>query len=137
MSISAEDVEQFLVAYGDALSAGDLDALADAYELPGLVMSDQGSQPVTDRQQVVDFFAAARAQYEEQGLAGTRPEHVSIEHLSEQLCTADVRWIGGDADGRATRYKEYSFYVLRQSVGGPDDGTLRIQVAVIRPNDVP
>jgi len=137
VSIAAEDVEQFLVAYGDALSAGDLPAIAAAYEIPALVISDQGSQPVSDRQQVVDFFGTALAQYEQLGLAGTRPEHVSIEHLSEQLCTADVRWIGVDAEGRATKYKEYSFYVLRRTVGGADDGLLRIQVAVIRPNDVP
>lgn len=137
MAISAEDVEQFLVGYGEALSTGDLEAIADAYELPALVMSDQGSQSVTDRQRIVDFFEAARGQYEQLGLAGTRPEHVSIEHLSEQLCTADVRWIGVDIEGRATRYKEYSFYVLRQAVGGPHDGRLGIQVAVIRPNDVP
>jgi len=127
------EVEQFLVAYGDALSAGDGAALAGMYEIPGLVVSDQGSQPVSSPDQVAEFFAVAAAQYAEAGIAGTRPEYVAIEQLSEELCTADVRWIGVDADGRATAHKEYSMYVLRRG----DDGAVRIQVAVIRSPEVP
>jgi ketosteroid isomerase-like protein len=127
------EVEQFLVAYAEALSAGDGAALAGMYEIPGLVVSDQGGQPVSSPDQVAEFFAAAAAQYHDAGLAGTRPEYVSIEQLSEQLCTADVRWIGIDADGRATGHKEYSMYVLRRG----EDGVVRIQVAVIRSPEVP
>lgn len=127
------EVEQFLVAYGDALSAGDGAALAGMYEIPGLVVSDQGSQPVTSPDQVAEFFAAAAAQYTDSGIVGTRPEYVAIEQLSEQLCSADVRWIGVGADGRPTGYKEYSMYVLRKG----DDGVVRIQVAVIRSPEVP
>ena len=133
MGAPAEDVERFLIAYAEALSAGDGATVATMWEIPGLVVSDEGSIPVTDAEQVDQFFTAALAQCADAGLAGTQPEHVAIEQLTDRLCSADVRWIGIDAEGRATRYKELSTYLLRQA----EDGAIRIQVAVVRPNDGP
>ncbi|CAN5454600.1 hypothetical protein BH10ACT3_BH10ACT3_18600 [soil metagenome] len=133
MGATAVEVEKFLVAYGDALSAVDGPTIASMYEIPGMVISDQGSVAISSPEQVAEFFTAAAAQYTDAGIAGTRPEYVSIEQLSEQICSADVRWIGVDAEGKATRYKEFASYLLRRS----EDGTVRIQVAVIRPNDGP
>ena len=133
MGASAERVEQFLLEYGEALSAVDGARIATMWEIPSLVLSDQGSVPVTDAAQVDRFFTAAAGQYLEAGLSGVRAEHVAIEQISDQLCSADVRWIGIETEGRATRYKEFSLYLLRQR----EDGSIRIQVAVMRPNDGP
>lgn len=133
MGATNVEVEAFLVAYGEALSAGDGARIATMWEIPGLVLSDQGSVPVTDTAQAERFFTAAAGHYSDADLAGVRPEYVAIEQVSEQLCSADVRWIGVDAEGRATRYKEFGLYLLRRA----GDGTVRIQVAVMRPNDGP
>lgn len=133
MSIDAEDIEQFLIAYGGALSEGDAARVASMHEMPGLVLSDTSTIPLTDRSDLVESVTAAAARFGEAGLAGVRPEYVAIEQLGDELCSADVRWIGVDADGRASRHKEFTFYVLRRSA----DGEVRIQVAVERPNDRP
>lgn len=133
MSIDAEDIERFLIAYGDALSAGDGARVASMHELPGLVLSDASSIPLTDRAQLADSVTAAAARFRDAGLSGVRPEYVAIEQLGDELCTADVRWIGVDTEGRASRHKEFALYVLRRSA----DGEVRIQVTVERPNDRP
>jgi ketosteroid isomerase-like protein len=130
---SAPEIERFLVAYAEAVSAGDGEAVAEMYELPALVLSDDGSIPVTSRDQVVEFFSAAPEQYREVGIVATRAEAVAIEQLSDELCTADVRWLGIDAEGRATNHRELATYLLRRR----DDGSVRIQVAISRPSLIP
>ena len=103
------------------------------WELPALVMSDEGTHLVTDRAEVVDFFSAAAAQYRDSGIAATRPEHLAVEHLGERISSADVRWLGIDADGRPTAHRELSTYLLRTG----EDGRIRIQVALARPSRIP
>lgn len=133
MGAGVPEIEQFLLEYADALATADGERAADMWELPALVMSDDGTHLVTERRQVVEFFSGAAAQYRDVGIASTRPEHLAVEHLGERLSSADVRWLGIDAAGRPTEHRELSTYVLRTG----DDGQLRIQVAVARPSRIP
>ena len=133
MGAGIEEIEQFLLAYGEALGAGDGDAVARLWQVPALVVSDQGSIAVTSSEQVAEFFSRAPAQYHEVGIVATRAEAVAIEQLSDQLCTVDVRWVGIDADGRPTEHRELSTYLLRRDA----DGTVRVQVAIARPSRIP
>jgi ketosteroid isomerase-like protein len=126
-------IEQFLLAYADALAAGDGERVADMWELPALVMSDAGTRLVTERAEVVAFFGQAAEQYRSSGITTTRPEHLAVEHLGERISSADVRWVGVDPDGRVTPYRELSTYLLRTG----DDGRIRIQVALARPSRLP
>ncbi len=133
MGATGPEAERFLIAYGDALSAGDGERVAQMWELPALVLSDSGSITVTSPEQVADFFGRQPAHYESSGIFATRAESVAIEQLSDELCTADVRWVGLDAEGRRTNHFELSTYVLRRDAMGD----VRIQVAITRTSRIP
>lgn len=133
MSASREEIERFLEAYGMAVSAGDGESVAEMWQLPALVLSDEGALAVSTREQVVDFFSQAPAQYRSLGIAATAAEAVAIEHLSDHLCSVNVRWLGIDASGSPTPHRELSSYVLRRG----SEGTIRVQVAMSLPSRTP
>ena len=127
------EAEAFVLAYGEALSRGDGDAVARMWELPALVLADGGAVAVGSAEQVAEFFAGQPAVYAESGIHATRAVSVAVEQLSDELCSADVRWVGLDAEGNRTDHTELSTYVLRRDAGG----TLRIQVAITRTSRIP
>ena len=59
MGASVPEIEQFLLEYADALATADGERAADMWELPALVMSDDGTHLVTERRQVVEFFSGS------------------------------------------------------------------------------
>lgn len=120
-------LESFVDVYGKALSAGDLDQVADSWEIPALVLSDEGAVVVNSKQQVIEFFKDAAASYRSQGQTSTTGEIISTEYLTKSIVALDVRWPSFDDQGKA-RSVEMSHYLLR--VGG--DGKPRIQVALTR-----
>lgn len=133
MGATGPEAEEFVIEYGTALSAGDGERVASMWEIPALVLSDGSSIAVTSREQVAEFFGVQPAYYAEQGIHATRAVSVAIEQLSDELCSADVRWVGLDAEGRATNHHELSTYVLRRD----EAGTVRIQVAITRTSRIP
>lgn len=120
-------IREFLERLGRALSSGDLDGVVDCWEVPALVLSDEGVVPVTGLGEVRGFFAGAAEWYRSQGLVTTRPEAIRVERLSEKLSAVDVRWPGFDAEG-IRKATERSYYILRAG----EDGRPHIRLAVTR-----
>jgi hypothetical protein len=118
-------VRRFLDGYGQALSAGDLPAIANCWDVPALVLSDQGARAVIESAEVEQFFAGAVEWYKAQGLVATRPSSAEIKRLSERLVSVEARWSVIDATGEE-RPGEHSNYILSIS----DDGQPRIRVAI-------
>jgi hypothetical protein len=112
---------------GAALSAGDAKTLAGLWDLPALLLADQGARPVTAREEVEAFFERAIADYRSRGIFGTRGELNGFEPLSERLAWADITWPNLDEEGTAAG-GERSFYLVRLG----EDGQARIQVAMSR-----
>ena len=127
MEIIEPAIRRALEQVGRALSAGDARAVAHAWQLPGLVLSDAGTRAIADAAELEAFFAQAIAWYRSQGTVTTRPEIQSIEPLSDQLAAVDVRWPGFNAAG-AEISTETSHYLMQ--VGS--DGQARICVALSR-----
>ena len=125
MIIDAEVVRRFLAALGTALSEGDVARVTRSWEVPSLVLSDEGVIAVSDTNEIEAFFAGAIQWYRARGLVSTRPEIQSIETLGARLCSVDVRWLAFDAEG-AEKTSERSRYILRIE----DDDNLRIRVAL-------
>jgi ketosteroid isomerase-like protein len=123
-----EQINESLEHYGEALSAGDLAGISSCWEIPGLVLSDEGAVVVSDKGQIEGFFAQAIESYRSQGLVTTRPELERAEALSARLTSVEVRWASLDEAG-VERSSERSHYILRRG----DDGRHRIQVALTRP----
>jgi hypothetical protein len=119
------EVEEFLGRYGRALSAGDVAGVGCCWQVPALVVADQGTRAVLAMEEVEVFFGAVVAWYRGQGLMGTVPEVRQVERLSAALVSVDVAWSARDAGG-VERSQEVSRYVLRRD----EDRELRICVAV-------
>lgn len=125
MAVDREQIERSLERIGEAISARDPAAVADCWEVPALVISDEGTIPVTDRAQIEGFFAQAIEAYNAQGLVATRPELQQAVALTGRLTAVDVRWPSFDEAG-VERSTERSHYILRLG----DDGRHRVQVAL-------
>lgn len=124
-------VRGFLEDYGQALSEGDLPEIVNCWEVPALVLSDQGARTVIESAEVEQFFAGAVEWYRAQGLLATKPSSVEIKRLSERLISADARWSMIDTGG-VEKPSDHSLYILSIA----DDGQPRIRVAIALAVDV-
>jgi hypothetical protein len=128
--VSARDdwmVLEALEKIGAALGSGDARAVAALWDVPGLVLANQGGRAIESREQVAAFFEHAIRSYREQGTSGAVPESQGITWITDRIAAVSVDWIGTDAHG-AARTRESSFYLMR--VG--DDDVARVQVAMPR-----
>lgn len=125
--MSRISLETFIEAYGKAISSDDLERAADSWEIPALVLSDQGTTSVNTKEEVMGFFEKASASYRSQGRTSTIGEIIGKEYLTKNIVALDVRWPSFDVHGKA-KAVEMSHYLLR--IG--DDGKPRIQVALTR-----
>ena len=125
--MNQESIRSCLERVGQALSTNDLRDLADCWEFPALVLSDEGAIALTEAGPLESFFARAAEGYRSQGLVATRPELERVEPLSEKLTAVDVRWPTFDAAG-TEKASERSHYLLRLG----EDGQQRIRVALTR-----
>jgi hypothetical protein len=66
--VNHDQVRQSLERYGQALSTGDLASITGCWEVPGLVLADDGAVAVSDQGQPEGFFARALGGYQSQGL---------------------------------------------------------------------
>jgi hypothetical protein len=121
-------VEHSLVALGEALSRGDARAVAECWDVPALVLTDEGSVAVGSREQVAGFFKEAIADYRRRGIVSTRPLVRRIAPLTDKLVAVDVHWPAFDTHGDQ-REIELSHYVL----GRGDDGRYRVRMAITHP----
>lgn len=127
VTMDEDQIRQFLERYGQAMSAGDLPGISNCWEVPALVLSDEGAIPVAEAGEIERFFTQAVDWYRSQGLTATRPQLERAERLSERLTSVDVRWSAIDALG-AEKSSERSRYILRLG----EDGQHRIRVALTK-----
>jgi hypothetical protein len=122
-----DQIRRFLERYGHAISSVNLADIAQCWEVPALVLSDQDVIAVSGADEIERFFAQAQDAYRSQGLVATQPVLERAEDLGEKLTSVDVRWLAMDKAG-VERSSERSYYILRLG----DDGEPRIRVALTR-----
>lgn len=125
--MNEDKIKSLLEQVGTALSTGDLPGIVNCWEVPALVLSDEGAHAVSEAAEIERFFGQATEWYHAQGLVSTRPELERVEALSESLASVDVRWPSFDAAGNE-KFSERSHYLIQ--VG--KDGRARIRVALTR-----
>ena len=111
-------IEAMLDAFANAFTQGDGKGAAACWEVPALVVSDQGNRAVSALSEIEAFFGNAASEYNAKGITGTRPEIQALTWLTERLATVQVRWPYLDAKGVAQRESESSMYVLRLNASG-------------------
>ena len=125
MTETENRVMQFLVRYGQALSTGDLPAIADSWAVPALSIGEEEARGVSSIEEVTGFFAAAGDAYRAQGIVAARPTLLRAETIGRRLLFVDARWQNVDATG-ATVATERTRYILWQG----DDDALRIRTII-------
>ncbi len=127
MHDSHREVQEFLDGLSRSLIAGDGDAIADMYEVPALIISEDGVQAFGSSAEVAKFFGLAKAQYGAQGIVDTRADLIDLERIGKRLLVATVRWPQLDTNHREVA-AESSDYTLRRD----DTGRLRIRSVLMR-----
>lgn len=107
-------MKDFLDAYGAALAAGDLPAVAACYHYPALVVGDQGTVPVAAPSDVEAAFAGAAEQYRERGLTGIAGTVERVDELTGTLTAVDVRWSYLDDAGTERSSSRFHYVVRRE-----------------------
>ena|SRR6516162_8489159 len=125
--MSDETIRGLLGRLGQALSAGDLRGVSICWEVPAVILSDEGAAVLAEANQIENLFAGATEWYRSQGLVSTKPELERVDMLSEKLASVDVRWPAFDGSGQE-KSSERSHYILQ--IG--QDGQVRIRVALTR-----
>jgi hypothetical protein len=120
-------IRDTLTKIGASLSSADAKAVAALWDIPGLVLADQGARQIDSRDEVSAFFEASIRLYRENGTPTAVPKIEDIAWITDRLAAVRVDWIGVDAGGIA-KSRESSFYLMR--VG--DDRIARIHVAMPR-----
>jgi len=120
-------IRRFLERYGQALRTADLAEIVRCWEVPALVLADEGAVPVSASGEIERFFEQAVGEHHAQGLVATQPQLERAEILTDRLAAVDVRWSSFDAAG-AEHSSERSYYILRRG----DDGQLHIRVTLVR-----
>jgi len=105
-----------------ALTRGDGARVAALWELPAIVIADEGVIALASVSQIADYFGRAKARYNTRGIVDTRADIRDLERIGERLVIASVRWPYLDAAGK-TVGAETSDYTLRRD----DTGALRIR----------
>lgn len=108
-----EDVQTFLNSYGVALSAGDLDTIAESYAFPALVVADEVSVLVADPDTVRESFRGAAQNYRQRGLVGAVAQIEDVRVTSAGLVWVDVRWSYRDEYAREADAESFR-YLLRR-----------------------
>jgi hypothetical protein len=121
-------IRQLLQRFARAFTTGDGEGAAACWEVPALIVADDGSRAVNSLQEVADFFGGAREQYNAQGVTGTRADVDCVEWYTPRLASVEVTWPWLDAQGRETGKSEASVYVVRLG----KDGQARITAVVMR-----
>jgi hypothetical protein len=120
-----ERVLEFLSRYGEALGSGDVDTIARCWEVPALVLTDEGARAVGAEAEIETFFRGAVAWYRAQGGVAAEARAIESEPIGDRLLSVDVTWAALDARGVVTA-TEHSLYILRLD----DRGDPRIRVAI-------
>ncbi|HKP28435.1 MAG TPA: hypothetical protein VJU15_03495 [Gemmatimonadales bacterium] len=120
------EVARLLEDLGHAVTAGDARAAAELWAIPAMVLGDQDVRAVSSREELARFFGNARAEYNAQGITGTRPDVRNLTWLTRELALVEVRWPYLTED-RHEKGEETSTYVLRRD----ESGVLKIQVALL------
>ncbi|MGH3090337.1 MAG: VOC family protein [Rubrobacteraceae bacterium] len=127
-----ESLRNFFVRYGEALAGGDLPGISRCYEVPALVMSDEGSIPVASREEIEAAFDGAAERHRSRGLVAARPEIISSEEITARISSVDVGWDYLDEQGNSAEQDGYR-YIVRLDHG--DEPMIQTVIAApgIRP----
>ncbi|HSR99088.1 MAG TPA: hypothetical protein VLM79_18665 [Kofleriaceae bacterium] len=121
------EVQEVLTQVARSVTAGDGNAVAMLWEVPGMVVAADAVTPITSRAQLEAMFGAGKAQYNARGIFDTRADILGEDWIGDRLVVVKVRWPYLDANRREIG-AEASDYTLRRD----PSGRLRICAVLMR-----
>ena len=109
-------LQEFLVGYGLALGAGDLEGLSSRFDLPALLVAQEETVLVTTPEDVLRLSRERPTASAARESVATVPEVTSIEEVGWGLLWVEVRWSYRD-EYAAQVASERSRYLLRRGRG--------------------
>ncbi|MBD8077630.1 hypothetical protein [Cellulosimicrobium arenosum] len=113
-SYDSDDVQAFLTSFAVATSTGDLDAIAESYAFPALVVSGSGSEAVGEPETVRDAAQTAARGMRERGLVAAAALVEDVAEVGDSLVWARVRWSYRDENANE-RESGTARYLLRRA----------------------
>jgi hypothetical protein len=117
MSISHEQVDQFLTRYAATLTDLDAEAAAELWSMPGVIADDRSSGVVESRGAMVDGLKQSYPLYQQLGLGSVTYELLEDKPLTDGLVLVHVRWDFLDAHGDFL-IDSTAYYLLRHEPTG-------------------
>ena len=122
-------LQQFFDNYADALLSYSPEKIADCYQTPLAVYSDNGIQLVSEPSAVVAFWKEGVKPYKGMDISNTSPKILAQEQLSDTMWTAKISWSNADSLGKVVS-TETNFYVLSRI---RDDWKIRGLIIMSKP----
>lgn len=119
-------VQEFLDEFARAFTSGNGAAVAELWDTPAFVLSDDLEHAVQTSSQVAAFFGGARDQYHSIDIVDTKAEIVRLDEITDKIVSVRVRWPYLDRQGHEVG-AECSTYTLKRG----SDGEWRIRIAVM------
>ena len=113
-SYDRDDLQTFLVDYGAALGAGDLEGITERFAFPALLAMPDRSTALSEPHVVHDWVHDRLAGYRELDLVAAVPQVVDVAEVGPAFLWAEVRWSYRDenaSEGAAERVR----YLLRRA----------------------
>lgn len=123
--VHEDDVRQWFDDYARALTSGDREAIAAMWEVPALLVSDQGVRAMASSEEIAKVFLGARGMYALRGIVDTRPDLQLVEWLTERIVTVRVRWPLFDELHRELGATSSVYTLIRERTG---DLKLRVMI---------
>lgn len=117
MSISHEQIDDYLTRYAATLTDLDAESAADLWTTPGLIADDRFSGVLESREKMVQGLKQSYPLYQKLGLNSVGYELVDQNHLTDLLVLVRVRWKFFDADGELLT-DSTAYYLLRSEEAG-------------------
>ncbi len=111
------DVDSLLSTYAAALSAIDVDTLADCYHYPSLAVTRLGCQAILEPQQTRDFFAANGRRYHDQGIVAVRITNLRPSYHADGLWVGLADLQNLDAAGNPVSVEHNAYQLVRTADG--------------------
>jgi hypothetical protein len=121
------EIQDLLARLAHALTHGDGKTVAEMWEVPATIISDDGVMAISHPDQLEPMFSSAKEHYHARGVVGTRGDIQRLRRISERVFVVEVRWPYLDPKGKEIG-AEASDYTLRRD----DDGNLRIRSVLMR-----
>lgn len=115
MNIS--DIEGYLTRYAESLASFDSRAGASLWATPGMIIDDQFTGVLDDRESMAQGLEQSYPLYRALGLSSVGHELLDAQDLTDAISLVHVRWLFYDAEGSLLT-DSTGYYIVREG----DDG---------------